>query len=73
MKTTYQAADKAIAAYDAFVFASVGKSFDNDRADLLAWDAMVECGKVGRDMSYNEVTRKYYRDHSAEFSRIIAA
>lgn len=39
-------ADKAVAAYDAYVFGAVGRSFDGFKADLLAADAADACAKA---------------------------
>lgn len=37
-----QQAEKSVAQYDAYVFASVGRTFDADKADLLAFYAADE-------------------------------
>lgn len=70
--TKYQAADTSIAAYDAYVFASVGRSFDANKADTLAAVAVVDCEVAARDRSVNQVTRAYYAERAAEFRTIVA-
>ena len=40
------AADKAVASYDSYIFASVGRPFDDLKADLLAADAAEACRKA---------------------------
>lgn len=42
------AANKAVGAYDAYVFGSVGRPFDGFKADLLAADAFHACAKAAR-------------------------
>jgi hypothetical protein len=68
--TKYQAADRAIAAYDAFIFASVGRAFDADKADTLAAVAVAECEAAARDRTVNQCTRDLYRAQAAEFRAI---
>jgi hypothetical protein len=72
MQTTFQAADKAIAAYDAYIFGAVGRAFDSEKADLLAAVAMVECEAAMKDRSENRTTRNIYRAAYAEFRSIAA-
>ncbi len=70
--TKYAAADQAIAAYDAFIFASVGRAFNSLTADLLAESAADACKIAARDRSINATTRKFYREHATEFAAIYA-
>ena len=70
--TKYAAADQSIAAYDAFIFSSVGRSFDANKADALAAVAMVDCEEAARDRSVNQVTRNAYKAHAEEFRAICA-
>lgn len=70
--TKYQEADRSIAAYDAFIFAAVGRSFDANKADLLASTAMLDCEDAARDRSVNQATRDYYREMRDEFRAICA-
>lgn len=66
-----QAADRSIAAYDAFVFASVGRQFDANKADALAAVAVVDCEVAARDRSINQTTRNIYAALRDEFRAII--
>jgi len=70
--TTYQTADRAIQAYDAFIFAAVGRAFDADKADLLALYAAEDCRVAAQDRTMNQTTRNYYRERAAEFTAICA-
>lgn len=70
--TTYTEADSAIAAYDSFIFGSVGRSFDSNRADTLAAVAVVMCEVASRDRSVNQCTRDHYRAQAAQFRGIAA-
>jgi hypothetical protein len=74
MATKYENADRAIAAYDAFVFAAVGRTVENfaDRADCLALIAALECDVAARDRTVNQFTRDFYREQ-ARFMRQIGA
>jgi len=67
----HQAADKAIAAYDAFVFASVGRQFDAHKADTLAAAAALECSTAARDRTVNQFTRDHYRELAVQFNAIL--
>ena len=69
---TYTAADKSIAAYDAYVFASVGRSFDANKADTLAAVAVVDCEVAARDRKVNQATRDFYRAQAALFRAIVS-
>lgn len=66
-ETTYQSADRAILAYDSYVFSSVGRSFAADKADLLAANAAIACEVAARDRRVNQFTRNFYRARAAEF------
>jgi hypothetical protein len=69
--TKYQAADQAVQAYDSYVFSSVGRPFDSDRANLLAFYAVEACAAAARDRTVNQVTRDYYaslRDQMGAFA-----
>jgi hypothetical protein len=68
--TKYQAADRAIQAYDAFIFAAVGRPFDADKADLLAMYAAEDCKAAAADRTMNQTTRNYYREQAAVFTAI---
>lgn len=72
MFNSYQIADRAIAAYDAYVFASVGRAFDGGKADILAFDAAECCKTASRDQSINAFTRNIYREQSIEFYAIFS-
>lgn len=69
--TTYQNADRSIARYDAYVFASVGRSFDAGKADTLAAVAFVDCEVAARDRSVNQFTRNAYALLAAQFKAIV--
>lgn len=69
---TYTAANQSIENYDAYVFASVGRSFDANRADTLAAVAIVDCEIASRDRSVNQCTRDYYREQATNFRAIVA-
>jgi len=68
----YLVADKAVEAYDAFVFTSVGREFNQGRADVLAWVAADECKKAARDKALNHMTQMYYHEQAKNFVAIIA-
>jgi len=70
--TKYQSADQSIGAYDAFIFSSVGRPFDANKADTLAAIAAVDCDEAARDRTVNQFTRDYYRAQAAEFRAICA-
>lgn len=70
--TKYHAADQSIANYDAFIFSSVGRAFDANKADALAAIAVVDCDEAARDRTVNQVTRDHYRKQAAEFRAICA-
>jgi hypothetical protein len=70
--TTYQAADKSIGAYDAYIFASVGRSFDANRANALAAAAVVDCETAAHDRSINQFTQNHFRAQAEEFRAICA-
>lgn len=64
-------ADTSIKAYDEYVFASVGRSFDANKADALAAVAYVDCETASRDRKVNQVTRDHYRALAAQFKGIL--
>lgn len=70
MNATYKTADESIAAYDAYVFTSVGRSFDTNKADSLAAVAWVDCEVASKDRSVNSVTRAYYKTQAEIFKNI---
>lgn len=72
--TLYAHADAAIRAYDAFVFAAVGRQVQNfdERADTLAAVAWASCDAAAKDRTVNAFTRKFYRELAAEFHAIAA-
>jgi len=70
--TKYQAADKAIATYDAFIFADFGRPFNQEKADTLAAVAVCECEEASRDRTVNQATRDYYREQAKIFRAICA-
>ena len=69
----YLQAESSIQAYDAYVFAAVGRSFDANKADLLAASAVHSCEVASRDRSGNQVTRDYYRSQAVLFRNILGA
>lgn len=70
--TKYQAADRSIASYDAFIFSAVGRPFDANKADTLAAIAAVDCEEAARDRTVNQFTRDQYRNQAVEFRAICA-
>ena len=70
--TKFQAADTAIAAYDAYVFASFGRSFDAEKADTLAAVCVVECEIAAKDRTEPASYRKDYANNAKYFRAILA-
>lgn len=66
-----QIAQSAIDAYDAYVFASVGRSFDGAKADVLALNAAEEC-RVAAFMSNTDGDFNYFAARHVEFTAIAA-
>lgn len=69
--TAYQIADKAIAHYEAYVFASVGRAFDAFKADQLA-DSAAEACRVAARAEKLAGFRAFYAERAAEFAAIAA-
>ena len=69
-----QAADKAVQAYDAYVFSCVGRpgAFDALAADLLAEDAAIKSAKAARAAAKVGSCGKYDAARAAEFRAIAA-
>jgi hypothetical protein len=67
----YLQADSSMAAYDAFIFSSVGRPFDANKADALAASAVNACEVASRDRSVNQFTRDYYCTQAANFRAIL--
>lgn len=67
----YIQADSSMAAYDAFIFSSVGRPFDSNKADTLAASAIHACEVASRDRSVNQFTRDYYRTQAENFRSIL--
>lgn len=61
-QTLAQQADAAVAAYDALVFASVGRSLDEQRATVLAFYAVEACEAAARDRAEPQWLRDQYRN-----------
>lgn len=61
-------ADQTIAAYDSFIFGSVGRAFDANKADTLAALCILDCEAAARDRKEPQWCRDQYRAH-AEFFR----
>lgn len=55
-------ADKSIQAYDDFIFASVGRPLDVNKADTLAAVAALDCRIASGDRSLPESFRAQYRE-----------
>lgn len=66
-------ADKAVAAYDSFVFSSIGRQFDAFKADCLALDAAEACGKASRLTIKAGRNGKFNAERAAEFKSIAGA
>ena len=56
-----EAADKAIANYDAILFQSVGKSGMSDKLNSLAEAAYEACKAASCDRSVNQATRNHFK------------
>lgn len=75
-QTTYQIADAAMASYESFIFAAVGRAWgetQDRQATALAFNAADACKAAGRDRAHNQFTRDIYRAHSFEFEAIAKA
>lgn len=70
-QTTYLQADAAVAAYDAFIFAAVGRPFTAAQADVMAASAVVLCEVASQDNTVNQFTRDFYREQAAKFRAIL--
>lgn len=65
-----RSADKAVAAYDAFIFSAVGRQFDAFKADCLASDAADACAKAARLAVRAGRNDQFNADRAAEFKAI---
>lgn len=65
-------ADRSVAAYDAFIFTSIGHTFDADHADLLAMLASMDCEAAAESAKGREPAWlvDMYRGLAAEFAAI---
>jgi hypothetical protein len=66
----HEAADKAIQAYDAFIFSSIGRPFNSFKADMLALSALEACKEAAADYSVNQHTRCHYARLRDQFALI---
>jgi hypothetical protein len=67
--TKYEVADKAIQAYEAVVFAAVGRSNEQIETHIivLGLDAMEACEMAARDRSVPQWSRDHYANECAWF------
>lgn len=70
-QAAYLQANAAVAAYDSFIFAAVGRPFNAAQANALAASAVVACEVASRDRSVNQFTRDFYREQAAQFRAIL--
>lgn len=68
MNATYTQADRAIAQYDSFVCAAVGKPWgevQGRQATVLAFNAVDACQSAASDKTLNATTRAIYKKQAA--------
>ena len=70
--TTYESADRAVEAYDRYIFAAPGREYNEEFADTLAAIAAVECDTAAHDRTVNAFTRRHYRRTAEQFWSICA-
>lgn len=72
MLAAFAAADRAVAAYNQFVFSAVGRPYVADTFDALA-EAAVEALQAAVAAAYRAPDQQYYAPLLAEFTNIAGA